>query len=77
MVPLVASCFGTNGLVSGSTQSGLVTAAGTMLTTLSAAGLQLVVWHRPKGSTPSGGVVAGISAGSVPVTPSGLRSRRS
>jgi len=76
MIPLVASSFQTNGLLASGTVSGLNSAAATLITALTAVGLQLVVWHRPKGDPPAGGVTAGIGVGTVPATPSGLRSRR-
>lgn len=76
LVPLANGAFASTGLVGSGSQTTVQSAANGLINALTTANLQLVVWHRPQGTPPAGGVVAGIAQASVPLTPAGLRSRR-
>lgn len=77
LIPLHSSAFLTNGAVAGSTASTILSAASTLLASLSTAQLQLVIWHRPLKGATSGGLEAPVVGCQVGATPAGLRSRRS
>lgn len=77
-VPLGGDSYdSTDGGLSGATVGNIVAAYNTMSAAFVAAGLSLVVWHRPKKLSPGTGVAFTQTAVAVNKAPAGLRSRRS
>jgi hypothetical protein len=75
--PLNATSYDASGDVASSVRTAIVTAYNAYSAALVAAGLTPVVWHRPRPSSPSAGVVMNVNTASVGSQPGSLRSRRS
>lgn len=73
IVPSVGS-FGNAGEVNSTTVTAVNTAAGNLISNLSAAGYPLVVWHRPKNS--AGGTTRSVTVGSCNALVATLRGRK-
>jgi hypothetical protein len=76
MVPLGGSAYSTGGVVSSGCVSALTGAAGAFVNALNAAGMDLMVYHRPPKGTFTGGQAAAVDSWRVPNVPATLRSRR-
>jgi hypothetical protein len=77
LVPMATASYASNGGVQASITTALTTAGTNYIAAMTAANLVAVIWHRPPKHTTSGGLVGPITGLSVPLTPAGLRSRRS
>lgn len=73
LVPLAASAYDTNGLLTPAA-SGAITTAGQAL--INDTATQLVIWHRPTKANPSGGQYTATMTASCSGKPVVLRSRR-
>jgi hypothetical protein len=77
IVPLANLSYAPNGSMDSAFLSTLNTAVAAMINAMTTAGLQLIVYSRPKKGTTSGGGYGPVDAWTTPSTPAGLRSRRS
>jgi hypothetical protein len=77
VTPLVASAFGTNGAVLGTTANTITTAATAYIAAILAAGVFPSVYSRPPKTLPGSGLLGAISSASVSLKPASVRSRRS
>ena len=77
VVPMGSVSYAANGQVANAVQGAVLTAAQAYLSMMSAEPLLPVIWHRPPKHTTTGGLVGAITGAAVPITPAGLRSRRS
>lgn len=76
IVPTASAAFDVDGSLTDTAVSGTLTQANTMLSSLSAAGLQLVVWSRPKVIGVAGGTMHGVVSPVVKDKCAVLRNRR-
>jgi hypothetical protein len=77
IVPLGGSSYNSDGSVTGGCCTNILTAAAAMQAAFNTAGLEMVIYGRPKKGLVTGGHVGTITAWSCVSTPAGVRSRRS
>jgi hypothetical protein len=76
LVPLVSDTFTTGGIVDPTFISGVVTVVSAFLVAMTAAGLEVIIWHRPAKGAVTGGAAGLVTGFAVSNTPASLRSRR-
>jgi hypothetical protein len=76
IVPLGGGAYDNTGGVSSACYTAIATGALAMIAAFQAAGLELVIYGRPKKGLTTGGHVGTITSALVPSQPAGLRSRR-
>lgn len=77
IVPGGPNMYASNGNISASSGSAVSTGAAAYVNAMLTAGLTPVIWGRPPKGLTTGGHMGDITAYVVPLTPAGLRSRRS